>query len=422
VRCVDLSRERFRESDFAQADFIGFHLPMHTATRLAAEVIPRVVRLNPGAHLCAYGLYASMNEDFLRGLGIRSTIGGEFEEELAELVSSLIRGRSPSEPLSSVSTRRQQFLAPDRSSLPPLRLYSQLTMPDGTQRMTGYTEASRGCKHLCRHCPIVPVYEGKFRIVQREVVMEDIRRQVAGGARHITFGDPDFFNGIGHATALVRALHDEFPDVTYDVTIKIEHLLRHSRHLATLKQTGCAFVTSAVESVDNEILRILDKGHTRADFTRVVEQCRAIGLPLAPTFVSFTPWITLQGYFEMLEFMAELDVVDWIAPVQWAIRLLIPKGSLLLELPEVRHVLTGFNAAALSFQWRHPDPRMDALQREIEQLARQAGNPGTSRYEVYEGVRGLVLEAKGGSASRFPPIQPRADRCTIPYLTEPWYC
>jgi radical SAM superfamily enzyme YgiQ (UPF0313 family) len=90
--------------------------------------------------------------------------------------------------------------------LPPLEKYAQLVLPGGARRTVGYTEASRGCKHLCRHCPVVPVYQGHFRIVQREVVMEDIRRQVAAGARHITFGDPDFFNGIGHAVELVRAL------------------------------------------------------------------------------------------------------------------------------------------------------------------------------------------------------------------------
>ena len=79
----------------------------------------------------------------------------------------------------------------------PLEKYARLTMPDGRTRTVGYTEASRGCKHLCRHCPIVPVYDGVFRVVDRDVVLEDIRQQVAAGAQHITFGDPDFFNGTG---------------------------------------------------------------------------------------------------------------------------------------------------------------------------------------------------------------------------------
>jgi len=143
-------------------------------------------------------------------------------------------------------------------------------MPGGVRRTVGYTEASRGCKHLCRHCPVVPVYQGHFRVVQRDVVLEDIRRQVAAGAQHVTFGDPDFFNGFGHAAELVRTFGREFPGVSYDVTIKVEHLLRHADFLPVLRDTGCAFVVSAVESVDDYVLQhIFDKGHTRADFLRV---------------------------------------------------------------------------------------------------------------------------------------------------------
>jgi radical SAM superfamily enzyme YgiQ (UPF0313 family) len=129
----------------------------------------------------------------------------------------------------------------------------------------GYTEASRGCKHLCRHCPIVPIYEGRFRIVSPDVVMTDIARQVETGAGHITFGDPDFFNSVKHAAGIVTRMHQQFPALTYDVTIKVEHLRKHRDALATLRNTGCAFVVSAVESLDDRTLTLLAKGHTRRD-------------------------------------------------------------------------------------------------------------------------------------------------------------
>jgi radical SAM superfamily enzyme YgiQ (UPF0313 family) len=422
VRCVDLSREPFQATDFAEADFVGFYLPMHTATRLAGIVIPRVAELNSRAHLCAYGLYAPMNEDYLRRLGVHSVFGGEFEEELTSLVCSLRDGRPWPQPSAVVSLRKQKFLAPDRTSLPPLSAYSQLTLSDGTRRVVGYTEASRGCKHLCRHCPIVPVYNGQFRIVQPEVVLEDIRGQVARGAQHITFGDPDFFNGIGHAVRLVRALHAELPEITYDVTIKIEHLLRHAEHLQTLKETGCAFVTSAVESVDDEVLRLLDKRHTRADFIRVVGLCRDADLPLAPTFVTFTPWLSIGRYVDMLQLIADLDLVAAVAPVQWAIRLLIPKGSRLLELPEIRPVIKEFQESALSYLWIHPDPRMDALQLRVEAFVRDALKGELDRAEIFTGIWRLVHEERGEPGRRAPETRLRAARCTVPYLTEPWFC
>ena len=427
VRCIDLSRERFRTSDFERADFVGFYLPMHTATRLAVEIVAKVSRLNPTPHLCAFGLYAPVNEDYLRGLGIKSILGGEFEQGLTGLVETL-RGNehlncsSVQSSLVSISLGKQRFLVPDRSSLPKLAEYSKLVLPNGTNRIVGYTEASRGCKHLCRHCPIVPVYQGTFRIVQREIVLADIRQQVTAGAQHITFGDPDFFNGIGHAIPLVRELHGEFPELSYDVTIKIEHLLKHADHIQTLRDTGCAFVTSAVESVDDTILNILDKGHTRADFVRAVELTRDISLPLAPTFVSFTPWLSLFGYEDLLQLIAELDLVSSVAPVQWAIRLLIPNGSRLLELPEVQTVLAGFDEKALSYRWLHPDPRMDALQRDVERLVLGSAQQGLGRNQIFEAILQLVSEAKGEPKLTRVRSSPVVIPCTIPYLTEPWFC
>ncbi len=359
VTCLDLARQPLDEDAVRAADAVAFYLPMHTATRLAIPVIRRARELNPAAHLCAYGLYAPVNAGLLRKLGVRTIAGGEFEESLLSLVRP---GEAP-----LVSLARQQFRVPDRSGLPPLTQYAQLVLPGGARRTVGYTEASRGCKHLCRHCPVVPVYQGQFRVVQREIVLEDIRRQVAAGAQHITFGDPDFFNGVRHAIELVQAVHREFPAVTYDVTIKVEHLLRHSEHLPLLRDTGCAFVVSAVESVDDYVLQhIFAKGHTRADFVRVAQRFRELGLVLAPTFVAFHPWMTLEGYADLLAAIAELDLVEHVSPVQLAIRLLVPAGSRLLELPEWRAAIGEFDEDALSYKWVHADARVDRLQRELE--------------------------------------------------------
>src|SRR6266849_8932660 len=340
VVALDLSRQSLHESTIRNAGVISIYLPMHTATRLAAQLIPSLRKLNPRAHLCCYGLYAPMNVDYLRTLGVSTILGGEFEEGLTKLADRLSPGgQTTPQTEPAVSFERQTFQVPDRTGMVPLEKYAHVVMPQGPHRVTGYTEASRGCKHLCRHCPIVPVYKGIFRVVDREVVLADIRQQVVAGAQHITFGDPDFFNGIGHAMALVEAVHGEFPQLTYDVTIKIEHLLRHQKNLATLRDTGCLFVTSAVESVDDEVLRRLEKGHTRVDFLEVNSIFRELGLVLHPTFVPFTPWTTLDGYLELLRILGVNDLIENVAPVQLAIRLLIPAGSRLLELEEIRRLV-----------------------------------------------------------------------------------
>jgi hypothetical protein len=312
---------------------------------------------------------------------------------------------------------RVHFKIPLRETLPPLSQYASVQI-GGDRRTAGYTEASRGCKHRCRHCPIVPVYDGRFRIVPQAIVLADVRAQVAGGARHITFGDPDFLNGVRHATELVRAFHAEFPEVTYDVTIKIEHLLRHADLLATLRETNCLFVTSAVESVDDEILMKLEKGHTRAGVEEAVSLCRSAGLTLAPTFVAFTPWTTVAGYCELLQVIDRLDLVDHVAPIQLAIRLLVPEGSRLLELPDLRAIVGPYSAASLIYPWQHADPAVDALQRQVERLVgvRIVADRQAVFSEIWELAHSLV---EGPRPARRAPLVSRA---AIPYLNEPWYC
>lgn len=433
VTCLDLSRQRLAEEAVRSADLIAFYVPMHTATRLAARASETVRRLNPNAHLCFYGLYAPMNENYLRGLGADTILGGEFEQGLVDLLRRLRKGgraasgngqsrRERGQPEPLISLARQNFLVPDRSDLPPLARYAQLHLGNGRQRTVGYVEASRGCKHLCRHCPIVPVYEGKFRIVQRAVVLEDIRRQVAAGAEHITFGDPDFFNGVGHAVALVRALHDEHPALTYDVTIKIEHLLKHAEHLQTLRETGCLFVTSAVESVDDGVLARLDKGHTRGDFIEVVRRFREVGLTLSPTFVAFMPWTTLPGYLELLRVVAELELVENVAPIQLAIRLLIPAGSKLLELSEMQEMVGEFDPAALSYHWQHRDPRVDRLRWDVQEAVKAGEAQGQTRAEIFGRIWALAHEAAGMPVEAMPGCKGALPRAAVPYLNEPWYC
>ncbi|HME13592.1 MAG TPA: radical SAM protein, partial [Candidatus Acidoferrum sp.] len=271
----------------------------------------------------------------------------------------------------------------------------------------------------CRHCPIVPVYKGVFRIVQRDVVLEDIRRQVAAGAQHISFGDPDFFNGIGHALEIIKRFHEEFPGITYDVTIKIEHLKKYSRHLATLRDTGCLFVISAVESVDNAFLQILDKGHTREDFLGVVKMFRELGMTLHPTFVPFSPWTTMENFIDLLQVIHDENLIENVAPIQFGIRLLIPAGSRLLELPEVQGLVGPFDAQSLVFPWRHSDPRMDALSADIQQIASAADAQKLSRSAAFAEIWNAAHDAAGVSA---PALAPQSVSRAVPFLSEPWYC
>jgi hypothetical protein len=419
VACLDLAVEALDPRRVEAADLIGFHVPMHTATRLALTALPRVRAANPRAAICFFGLYAPPNQEHLRAQGVDAVLGGEAEPALADLVARLRHGEAAARARPAVSLDRLRFRVPDRSVLPPLERYARLVMPDGEQRLAGHTEASRGCKHLCRHCPVVPVYGGRFRVVGRDVVLEDVRRQVAAGARHVTFGDADFFNGPGHAVPIVEALHAEWPDLTYDVTIKVEHLLRHADLLPLLKGTGCLLVTTAVESADDRVLAILDKGHTRADFEEVARRFDAIGLGLAPTFVPFTPWTGLDGYLDLLRWLAGLGLADRVAPVQLAIRLLVPPGSWLLRLPEVRGIVGALDPGSLVHPWRHDDPRVDALAEEALCLVGEMQEAGRPAPEIFRALWRAAGRAAGVSAPE-PDLRPAG--APLPRISEPWYC
>ena len=407
-----LAIESLNEAAVRAADLVAFYpADAHRhAAGARCPVIEQVKKLNPSrAFDLGYGLYAPLNADLLRGLGVEAVIGGEFEGALVQLANGGI-------PASGLE--RLTFLKPDRRSLPDLSLYSHLRQDgthDGTKAIAGYTEASRGCKHLCRHCPVVPVYQGQFRVVQRDVVLEDIRQQVAAGARHITFGDPDFFNGPTHAMRIVEAFHTEFPDVTYDATIKIEHLKQHRDLLPALKQTGCLFITSAVESIDDAVLAKLEKGHTRRDFFGVAGYLREAGLALQPTFIAFMPWTTIEGYGALLQALAELELVENTAPVQLALRLLVMQNSRLLELPDIQAVIGPFDEKALVYPWKHASRDVDTL----ANLCFSTREPPSGRKQNARGNLRRDLGV-GFAQTPAPSLPPRAP---VPHLDElPWYC
>ena len=372
---LDIAVDPFNPEKVARARFVGISVPMHTALRLGVKVAESVRALNPEAVICFYGLYAALNADYLLEHGADYCIGGEVEAPLVALVESLDErmkdegGRmNPTRPLHPSSfilhpfpggvsrlrapdrpfLQRLAFALPVRDQLPPLDRYARLEH-QGQRRVAGYVEASRGCLHLCTHCPIPPVYGGRFFVIPEEVVLEDIRQQVRGGAAHITFGDPDFLNGPGHSLSVVRAMHAEFPDLTFDITTKVEHILKRGSMLPELGRLGCLFLISAVESVSEAVLAILEKNHTCADIEQALTVVRAAGIAPRPTWVAFTPWTTLGDYLDMLAFIEAHGLIDHVDAVQYTIRLLVPPASYLLKRPEMKPHLGPLNQASFSY-------------------------------------------------------------------------
>jgi radical SAM superfamily enzyme YgiQ (UPF0313 family) len=417
---MDVSVEPFDAERVRRAKLVAISVPMHTALRLGVAVAQRVRAVNPACHIAFYGLYATLNASHLLAGIADSVMSGEIEAALVDLVRKLegaSRQSAPTQPLRVLA--KLDFPTPSRANLPSLKKYARLER-DGGLELVGYVEASRGCKHVCRHCPIPPVYGGRFFVVPLEVLLADIRQQVEAGATHITFGDPDFLNGPGHALGVARALHEAFPGLTFDFTAKIEHLLRHRDRLPELAGLGCAFVVSAAESLNETILTHLDKGHTRADIETAVRLTAEAGIALRPTWVAFTPWTTLEDYRELLDFVEAHGLVDAIDSVQYSIRLLVPPGSLLLENAALRPFLGELVADQFYYRWTHPDPRMETLHAEVASVIAAAADRREDASVTFQRVRELA-DRQAGVASR-PLSAPAPGRKRAPRLTEPWFC
>lgn len=438
---LDVSIEDFDVSKIQLARFIGISVPMHTALRLGLRVAELVRQKSPSCHICFYGLYASLNEEYLLHHVADSVIGGEFESPLLQLVQALdsdtlgpLRARS----IQGVS-RQAGYVAPvlkkpsllfpkpARSALVDLEKYAKLEYA-GQEFLVGNVETSRGCLHTCLHCPIVPVYEGRFFIFSQDVVLQDIRQQVEAGAQHVTFGDPDFLNGPTHSLNILRQAHHKFPELTFDFTTKIEHILRHQSVFTEFAQLRCLFVISAVESFSNVVLTQLHKGHTREDIIQALNIVDAAGMTLRPSFVSFTPWTTLDDYLEMLEIIGTLGLIETIDPVQLSVRLLVPPGSALLRsihtgADPITRYIRELDRVNFQYPWSHPDPRMDELHRNVSNVVERAVCTPQDSYDTFFKIADVAYKI-AGRTSNLNSIKVKSKNSIkqVPRLTESWFC
>ncbi|HEV3266160.1 MAG TPA: CUAEP/CCAEP-tail radical SAM protein [Acidimicrobiales bacterium] len=413
VRCVDVAVEPVPVAEFDWADRVAFSVPMHTAMRLALQVAESVRARRPELPLCFYGLYATVSRDLTVRSPNDAVIAGEYEAGLLAWV-----GGGESGPV--VQLTRGQAALPVRHRLPALDRYTRLAV-GGEERLVGSVEASRGCSHRCRHCPVPVVYDGRVRPVEEATVVADVDQLVAAGAQHLTFSDPDFLNAPHHSRRLVSAIHRRHPGLTFDCTVKVEHVLRHPDVWSELAAAGCLFIVSAFESVDDTILGYLDKGHTTAEASEAVILLRRHGIEVRPSWLPFTPWTTIDGLVDLLDFVIGHDLVGNVDPVQYTVRLLLPEGSLLLERPEMSPHLGPFDAERLGWTWTHPDAAVDQLQEELSALveARVDQESALTFAEIDQLIRrrATIIRPRPlvGAASSGPNGQ-RAR------LTESWFC
>jgi hypothetical protein len=111
-------------------------------------------------------------------------------------------------------------------------------------------------------------------------------------------------------------------------------------------------------------------------------------------------------------------LVEHVAPIQLSIRLLVPEGSRMLDLEDIRRSIGAFDPGALLYPWTHADPRVDRLQHAIASLVGRRLN--APRRDLFDEIWTLAHDrAAVAPPPRTTDLRPRA---TVPYLNEPWYC
>ncbi len=220
-------------------------------------------------------------------------------------------------------------------------------------------------------------------------------------------------------------MHRRHPHISFDATIKVEHLLEYAARLPSLRDFGCAFITSAFESTDDQVLGRLAKGHTQEDMELVLAQATAVGLVIRPTWVAFTPWTTVQEIVNLLDFVERHGLVANVQPVQYGLRLLLPPGSPLIEMVAQTGALGAFDDERLTYTWTGPDRCVDDLQAEVAGIVEAAalagvGGNGPSELATFTEVKRAALRALTGRDVAVD-VAPQPGR-PVPGLTEAWFC
>ena len=415
VEVVDLAVADWPTSHVARADAVVVSVPMHTAAMMATDASARIRSENPRASVASFGLYAH-----LAGDALRNAVDASFGPHELDALSGWLVARNDSAAGSDANP-----VAGLSAPQTPVSLdgYTQLAV-GGERRVAGAVSASTGCLHRCTHCPVPVAYDGRIRLATVDSVLASAEAQINAGAVHLSFTDPDFLNAPSHARRVLAALNSRFPTVTFDCTVKVEHIVRHVDVWPELAAAGCLFVVSALESVDNDVLKILDKGHTASAGEDAVGILRSAGIEIRPSLLPFTPWTTIGGIAELFAFSERCDLVDSIDPVQYSIRLLVPRGSLLASHPAMLPYRGDYDDAAMTYRWRAADAAVDALQLELAAIAEAGAAQDQAPRETYACMRAVVVDALGpGETAAILQASIRYGSTEArPRMTEPWFC
>jgi hypothetical protein len=215
---------------------------------------------------------------------------------------------------------------------------------------------------------------------------------------------------------LLREAHSAHPDLTFDVTVKVEHILAHESLWPEMASLGVLLVVSAFESTDDATLEILDKNHTAVDMARAVTVLRSADIHIRPTWLPFVPWTKLQDLVDLVGFLDQNRLWSATDPVQLAIKLLIPEGSLLETHPAIVPHLSSYEPQSLTWSWVFEHPETGRLHKTLDAVAAEGSDCGAEAAETLSMMRERIGDIAGARIPAMP------DSAPTPRLSESWFC
>ena len=379
-------------------DVLGIYASMHTASVLAEQYLRD--RKLPNK-LFVFGLYANVfSEMFSNFQSIHSFDSDELESLLEVQLNP------------NYSFKHS---VPDRTILPSITDYSHIV--DGSNNLiAGSVETTYGCKHECTHCPVPIEFKGMFKTFGTEKIITDVTNQVEEGAKHISFNDPDFFNGPKHALKILQLLNEKHPSITYDSTIKVEHILKYPDYFQELKNLNMLFVISAFETTNDHVLNILQKNHSSNDLNKAVELSLENNIDIRPTWMPFSPWTEQNDLISIIKLIENYKLRETVDPIQLTIKLLVPKNSLILKRPEMKEYLLDYDPASFSYAWKYKFPNIDNIQNELFTYVLQ--HESENEYAQYLGLVDILESHTNETLLNSEKYSQRI----VPKLSETWFC
>ncbi len=388
--------------------------PMYTGASIARDLLTECAIDLQTKKTVVVGLYAMVLKDALLsapipgldidGIVFSETLDASGALELLETGEVLTRKRAAKRP----------YLI-QRRDLVPLASYRTVSY-QGQDKTSGYLETTVGCRHRCRHCPVVPIWDGRIAINDAPAVLQDAKNQIAAGAAHLSFGDPDFLNAPRHTLGILKEIHRHDPTVTFDFTTKISEIVAHPDIWGELYEQGLIFVISAVESLNPRVLERLDKQHNASDVAAARDFLFGAHIGLHPTFCPFTPWSEPEDLVDIASFVVSSRLTNVVEPVQLSIELLTPPNSLLLK---DREFFGPYDAQRMGFPPIYADDNLSTLQQVLSEVAAKGATANEDYSRTIASQIEHIENISGRSVPFFDISAPVPDPATV---SEPWFC